>query len=44
MKNNKPEKEKAPFRKGFVAILILAIAIFGLYNMLLGFLKYIGII
>lgn len=44
MEINKPEKEKAPFRKGFVAILVLSIAIFGLYNMLLGLLRYIGII
>jgi len=43
MKNNKPEK-KAPFRKGFVAIIILSIAIFGLYNILLDFLRYLQII
>ncbi|ADR22135.1 hypothetical protein MATR_02280 [Marivirga tractuosa] len=44
MKNRKFEKEKAPFRKGFVAILVLAIAIFGLYNIVLEFLKYMGIL
>jgi len=44
MENENPEKEKAPFKKGFFAILILVIAIFGLYNMLLNFLKYLGII
>lgn len=44
MENKKQEKEKAPFKKGFIAVLILAIAAFGLYNMLLGFLKYLGII
>jgi hypothetical protein len=38
------KSEKARFRKGFVAILILAIALFGFYNMLLGLLKYLGII
>jgi|TARA_R100000027_G_scaffold66779_2_gene63443 hypothetical protein len=44
MENENPQKEKAPFRKGFVAIIILAIAIFGLYNILLDFLRYLQII
>jgi hypothetical protein len=44
MENEKPKKEKIPFRKGFVAVFLLAFAIFGLYNLVLDFLKYLGII
>jgi hypothetical protein len=44
MGNEELKKEKIPFRKGFVAILVLAIAFYGLYNMILDFLKYIGFI
>jgi len=44
MENKNHQKEKAPVRKGFMAILILAIAIFGLYNLILYFLRYLEII
>jgi hypothetical protein len=44
MENEKPKKEKTPFRKGFIAVLLLALAIFGVYNLVLDFLKYIGLI
>jgi hypothetical protein len=38
------EKTKPSFRKGFVAVLLLVFAIFGFYNLILDFLKYLGII
>lgn len=44
MEEEKPKKEKTPFRKGFVAVLLLAFALFGLYNLILDFLKYLGLI
>ncbi|WP_296619299.1 hypothetical protein [Marivirga sp.] len=44
MEDEKPQTEKRFSRKGFVAIVVLSIAAFGLYNMILDFLKYLGII
>jgi|GEM_PF-4091966 hypothetical protein len=44
MEDQNSPKEKRHYRKGFVAIVALAIAAFGLYNMILDFLKYLGII
>jgi len=37
-------KEIPPFRKGFVAVIVLAFALFGFYNLILDFLKYLGFI
>jgi hypothetical protein len=44
MKNDNAKKEKIPFRKGFVAVLLLAFALFGFYHLILDFLKYLGVI
>ncbi|WMN12146.1 hypothetical protein QYS49_32595 [Marivirga salinae] len=44
MDNENLQKEKVPFRKGFIAIIVLAIALFGLYNSALYFLNFLGLI
>lgn len=44
MEDQNSQSEKRPYRKSFIAIVVLAIAAFGLYNMILDFLKYLGII
>lgn len=44
MENEKSPKEKTPFKKGFTAVLLLALAIFGIYNLIVDFLKYLGIL
>ncbi len=44
MEKGNAQKEKTFPRKGFIAIIVLAIASFGLYNLVLEFLKYLGLL
>jgi len=44
MENEKNGKEKTPFRKGFVAVLLLGLALLGVYDLLLALLNYLGVI
>ncbi|SMG20238.1 hypothetical protein SAMN05661096_01089 [Marivirga sericea] len=44
MKSDNAKKEKPTFIKGLVAVLILAFALFGFYQLILDFLKFLGTI
>tara|TARA_R110002012_G_scaffold114079_1_gene260380 strand:+ start:207456 stop:207590 length:135 start_codon:yes stop_codon:yes gene_type:complete len=44
MESEKSGNQKTPFRKGFIAVILISIAIFGIYNLAIDFLKYLGII
>lgn len=44
MENENTEKERKPSKKGCIAVIVLAIALYGIYSLILSLLEYLNTI